>query len=152
MAQKTAWNAAALTESDINTYLMHEGGAWTSYSPTWTQSATITHTVNYSKYARAGRLITWVFDLSATSAGTASNGLAVTPPVTAASAFGVSGSGRFFDTSASDVYLLEITGFSTTLFTFYGDASTASSFGGAPAVTVASGDNLRGCVIYEAAS
>lgn len=152
MAQKTAWDGAALTESDINTYLMHEGGAWTSYTTTWTQGATITHTTNYSKYARAGRMITWVFNLSATSAGTGGAGVALTPPVAATSASAVHGHARYYDDSTSTPYLLDITGSTASLFVFYGDASTASSFGGAPAVTVASSDNLKGCVIYEAAS
>ena len=84
MAQKTSWNGAALTESDINTYLSGEGGAWTTWTPTLTQSGTVTATVTSAVYGRWGRLIVGQFRLSVTGTGTGSNAVTVSLPVTSA--------------------------------------------------------------------
>lgn len=105
MAQKTAWTGAILAETDINTYLMHEGGAWTTYTPTLTQSATVTKTVTFAHYGRAGRLIYGNVLLTVTGTGTASNAVQIGLPV-AAVAGGNTPIGvlAIFDTSASTWY------------------------------------------------
>lgn len=54
MATKTAWNAAALTESDINTYLTHTGSSWDSYTPTLT-NITLGNGTLTGDWWRAGR-------------------------------------------------------------------------------------------------
>jgi hypothetical protein len=102
LAQKTAWSAAALTESDINTYLMHEGGAWTTWTPTLTQSGSVTVTVTRATYARSGRKIEFHAQLSVTGSGTGSNAILMSLPVTAASSnHPINGTGAVTDTSAS---------------------------------------------------
>lgn len=58
-------------------------GAWTAYTPTVTQSATITKSVTYGFYMRVGRTIHGVFFLTASSAGTAGNNVQVGLPVAA---------------------------------------------------------------------
>ena len=58
-------------------------GAWSTYTPTWTQSATITKTTVRNEYVKLGRFVSGVVQLSASSAGTASNAIKVTTPVTA---------------------------------------------------------------------
>jgi hypothetical protein len=151
MAQKTFVALDVLSASDINTYLTHEGGAWTSHTPTWTQGATITHTVNYSKYARAGRLITWTFSVTATSAGTAANEIQISIPATAASTSALVGSSFVYDTSTGTYYAGSILGQNTTELQFVSAGGT-NTFGVNPAVTIASGDVWQGTISYEAAA
>jgi hypothetical protein len=154
MAQKTAWDGAALTESDINTYLMGEGGAWTSYTPTIDQGAStnIAKTVNVSSYGRWGRMIVWQFTLTLTASGSAGSGVTLTLPVTAANANGIGGSGRIYDSSAATTDLVFWGGFTTSSMVAWADASTGSSWGAAPSIALASSDILVGTVIYQAAS
>lgn len=106
MAQKTAWNGAALTESDINTYLMGEGGAWTTYAPTLTQSSAIAGTVTRAVWARYGRTIHFSVRIDVTGSGVAANGIFLSLPVAAStSAILVAGTGIVTDTSASLNYV-----------------------------------------------
>jgi hypothetical protein len=153
MAQKTAWTGAALTEADINTYLMGEGGAWTSHTPQIDQGAStnIAKTVNYSKYARYGRTIVWSFSLSLTASGTAGSPVTVTTPVTAVSGFSLHGSGAVYDTSASAWTTAHIQGSSATAVLFTTDG-VASGWGQTPSIALASGDVLIGQVTFEAAT
>jgi hypothetical protein len=84
MAQKTDWDDDPLTEADINTYLMGEGGAWTSYTPTF--SGTLGNGSVAGKYARYGRTI--IFKAAVTWGSTTSHAAAVQTlslPATAAS-------------------------------------------------------------------
>jgi hypothetical protein len=78
-------------------------GAWTSYTPTLTQSSAIAKTVDYSRYTRRGRLITWQALVSPTAVGSAGSQINLTLPVTAAP--GVAevpiGNFYFFDNSTS---------------------------------------------------
>jgi hypothetical protein len=102
MAQKTAWDGATLTESDINTYLMGEGGAWSTWTPTLTQSGAVTKTVTRAVYARYGRTIHFNAQLAVTGSGTSSNSVTISLPVTAASAgFITIGGGYIYDATAS---------------------------------------------------
>ena len=101
MAQKTSWTGAALTQSDINLYLMGEGGAWTSWTPTVSQGVAVTVTNTRSRYARYGRRIEFSTKLTVTSAGTAGSAIAVSIPVTAAASEMVIGTGFIYDGSAN---------------------------------------------------
>ena len=56
---------------------------WSTYAPVWTQGATITHTVVRNEYAKSGRTVRGVLNLSALSAGTASTAIEVSTPVAA---------------------------------------------------------------------
>jgi hypothetical protein len=154
MAQKTAWTGAGLTESDINTYLMGEGGAWTSHTPQIDQggSTNIAKTVTYSKYARRGRMITWNFSLALTAGGTAGSAISLTLPATATATAAVCGSGRIYDSSTTTTYAGSWVGLSTTTVTLIHDASGANAWGILPNLAVASGDDFVGSITYEAAS
>lgn len=57
--------------------------AWTNFTPTLTQSATVSKTIAYAKYQRVGRWIVANVRLVCTSSGTASNGITVGLPVPA---------------------------------------------------------------------
>jgi hypothetical protein len=80
------------------------GTDWTSYTPTLTQSATVTKTVTYAKYQRAGRMITALVDLSVTGAGTAANDILIGLPVAASAASLTIGVGVVYDSSATAFY------------------------------------------------
>lgn len=76
-------------------------GAWTTYTPTLTQSATVTKTLQYASYNRTGRIITGSVSLTVTGAGTAANTVLIGLPVAAASsATLVIGSAFLYDDSA----------------------------------------------------
>lgn len=125
---------------------------WTAFTPTLTQSATLTKTVNYAKYQRVGRTIFCVINLAITSAGTAGNAILVGLPVTAASSSGIVGVFRYFD-SGSAIYVgtASADGGSTSVTRLFAPSSTAA-FGINPAVTAASGDTVEVSITYEAAT
>jgi hypothetical protein len=154
VAQKT-FTSAVLTASDVNTYLMGEGGAWTSWTPTVTQSGSVTVTVTRAKYARYGRTIHFTCQVSVTGTGTASNPIYVSLPVTAVSGVGEhGGSGYLYDSSSATYYPCVIVGATTTTFQMLGTASTAPTLGGGGGFTaaLASGDAIVVAGTYEAAS
>jgi hypothetical protein len=131
-------------------------GVWTSYTPTVTQAATVAITVNHSQYTRIGRTIVWAFELAVTGAGTAGNAVVVTTPVTTVgtggSRFGL-GVAQILDASASTRYVCMIEhGGAAGQFRFIHDTSGGGEFGTAPAITLASGDSIRGQAIFQAAS
>lgn len=126
-------------------------GAWTSYTPTLTQNATLTKTVNYAKYQRIGRTIFVQVKLSITSAGTAGNTIKVGLPVTAADSDALIGSFTYLD-SGTQFYAGSTTGTTTTAVELMVNGATASSLGVTPAVTAASGDIVRLALTYEAAT
>ena len=150
MAQKTAWDAAALTEADINLYLAGEGGAWTTWTPAVTQGVSVTTTNTRSRFARYGRLIIATFNLTATSAGTGGSGITVSLPVTAASASSVNGSGIIRDTGTSN-YGGSWEGITTGTIAMIGDGRS-TYVGGDPNLALANTDTLNGYIVYEAAS
>ena len=156
MAQKTSWTGATLTESDINTYLTGEGGAWTTWTPTLTQSGAVTVTVTHAVYGRWGRLIIVNFRLAVTGTGTAANAVTVSLPVTAARANMMVGSGTVFDTSAGLSYSGAVFLPSTTTMDFrqHGSGTTIDNRLGVAGFTaaLASGDVIDGFLMYEAAT
>lgn len=78
------------------------GGVWTTWTPTLTQSGTVTATVTRARYMRIGKTIHFYASLAVTGTGTASNAVTVSLPVTAAaSGFMVPGGGHIGDVSAA---------------------------------------------------
>jgi hypothetical protein len=67
-----------LTAAELN-----GAGAWQSYTPSWTQSATITKTVNWARYTQLGKWVQGSIKMTASSAGTANNKMLVGLPVNA---------------------------------------------------------------------
>jgi hypothetical protein len=156
LAQKTSWTGAALTQTDINTYLMHEGGAWTTWTPAITQSGSVTCTVSRAVYARAGRMITFVMNVSITGSGTGGNIITSTLPVAASTAFDIMGTGYVYDSSANIYYPAFLSGdASTSKVAFNSTTANGATIGlGAAVMTaaLASGDGIRAYGTYEAAS
>ena len=156
MAQKTAWDGAALTESDIVTYLAGEGGAWSSWTPVVTQSATPTLTNTRSRYARYGRTIHFSLKVDITSSGTGGNAIVITLPVTAADASVVSSiTGVLRDSSSGNNFPFIGYTNNTTSFRLK-DATATGNLGllGSTTFTdaLASGDEIWASGTYEAAS
>lgn len=125
--------------------------AWTPYTPTFSQTATITKTVTFARYIQIGKMVTFQVALAATSAGTAGAfvrvGLPVAPLNDNQTVFAA-----FSDASPAAAYvMLGFTKTGTNDMIFLNDASGTSAFGNAPAVTVASGDSIFCGGTYEAA-
>lgn len=130
-------------------------GAWTSFTPTLTQSATVTKTVTSATYMRVGRTIFVEYRLTVTGTGTAANAVLVGLPVTARGGTGtIAGSGSIYDSSANLSYkgLAEFA--STSTVRFLPTETTVANFLGVTSFTaaLASGDVVAGFLIYEAAS
>lgn len=126
-------------------------GIWTSYTPTFTQSATITKTVGYARWMRVGRTVIGGFHMTATSAGTASNAIRVGLPVTAGALpndLGI-GSGYVADVSSPQNYIASLGVITTTAVGFI---VAAGYVGSSVAMTIASGDIVTGQFMYEAAT
>jgi hypothetical protein len=156
------WSANdILTAADLNaaisTGIVSTGlGAWTSYTPTVTQSGAVTKTVTVGSYIKIGRLVIFSLDLAITGTGTASNNVIVSLPVTAAAANQIVGSGIIFDSSASTVYAGVAHLNSTSSFGLW-SASTdgsPSQFLGLRVFTaaLASGDAIRVSGMYQSAT
>jgi hypothetical protein len=106
-----------LTAAELNA-----AGTWQDYTPSWTQSATITKTVNFARYTQFNKIVMGSVKMTATSAGTANNKVLVGLPVAASSNQFILGQMTYFDDSATDKYL-----FSTPMMAFY-ETSTTISF------------------------
>lgn len=141
---------------------LNGAGAFTNYTPTFTQSATITKTVFYASYTQLNKLVFANFYMTATSAGTANNLILVGLPVAAAASNTVMGTATFLDVSvgvSGTLYPLLGWYVSSTTMGFYltsenetdyatsGFGLTASTVG----LTVASGDIIAGQITYRAA-
>lgn len=101
MTQKTFVSGDVLTASDVNTYLSHEGGAWTSWTPTWTNLSVGNGTVS-ALYYRAGRLILWKLKLTFGSTTSVSGAIRFTVPVAASTGIEFDNTfGTFVDATGS---------------------------------------------------
>jgi hypothetical protein len=130
--------------------------AWSTWSLTLTQSATVTHTVTHSRYIRLGNTVIAHCALTVTSAGVANNAVTVTLPVTAAGgAFGF-GIGYVRDVSGA-ILVVGMVNLNTTTTAVLLDASQPANAvvlgqtGSAFAAALASSDSLQFGIIYEAA-
>jgi hypothetical protein len=141
-------SGAVLTAAQLNGI----GEAWTSYTPTVTQSATITKTIAYAKYARVNKLVIVQVMMTATSAGTAGNAIAVGLPIASlnANGFGVIGTGMVYDLSASTSYL-GMPVIDAGVVKFWNNASAGNYLGASPSFAIASGDFISFTVAIEVA-
>lgn len=146
---------AKVRAADLAGIFQNDTDGWPNYVPTWTQSGTVTATVNYCRYNKVGREVTYQGYLTATGAGTAGNALLVTLPV-AANVIFANGSFLFFDASAGQFYAgTALTNSSTTL-KFVSAASSITNYlgiaGGGFTLAVAAGDILSWSIKYESTS
>ncbi len=117
-------SGVALTAAELNT-----GLTFTDYTPDWTQSATITKTVNWARYTQFGKLVIGTVKMTATSAGTANNKVLVGLPVNAASNNYIMGSFTYLDTSDifDQIYAAQIIYDSPTSVAFFPSPASGSS-------------------------
>ncbi len=80
MSRKTFTAGSVLTAADVNTYCSHEGNAWTTWTPTVTQSGAVAVTVNEATVAKDGRRVTFTAKMTVTGSGTSSNVIVITLP------------------------------------------------------------------------
>ncbi len=123
--------------------------AWTSYTPTLTQSGAVTKTVNYAKYIQMGKTVIVHLAVTCTGAGTAANAITVGLPVAASSVY-VTGSFWYLD-AGTTVYAGTVYGDTSTTSVHLFSTNNPNPFGVAPAVTAAVGDVITMQITYEAA-
>lgn len=157
------WSANdILTAADLNaaisTGIISTGlTASSTYTPTWTQSATISKTVNAGLYCRRGPWVDWAVALAATSAGTAANKISVSLPVATYNTQLMIGEFFFFDQSTGKFYSGVVSNDTTTTARFIvgkSDAVVSDYLGttnGGFALAIASGDLLFATGSYPAA-
>jgi hypothetical protein len=156
MALKTSWSAAALTETDINTYLTHTGGAFDTWTPTWSNLTVGNGTVT-ARYWRAGRFVICGIRVDFGSTTSITGSPSFTLPATAASTaldwnnvlnLTDTGSGtyrgiiRLATTAAAEIRYESVAG---SLIALQAVSSSAP-------FTWTTGDAFDGTFIYEAAS
>jgi len=107
-----------LTAAELNA-----AGTWQDYTPSWTQSATITKTVNFARYTQFNKIVMGSVKMTATSAGTANNKVLVGLPVAASSNQFALGTMNFYDDSGTDQFSFGVP------FSVFYETSTTISFG-----------------------
>jgi hypothetical protein len=164
------YDGQVIYETDTNKTLVFNGsvwdilsdmGAWTTYTPTLSQSATITKTVNHARYIQFGKIVMGSVYMTATSSGTSGFTIRSSFPVTPVASiynntqsFGaVIGSGGFYKSSGAAQYDITVAciGAGSDSMGFYSDGSGGSLFGQFPNVQMVSGDHIFFNFTYEAA-
>jgi hypothetical protein len=144
-----AYNGSAWVE-------MGRTGAWTDYTAASQaeQGVALTTTIGCSTWTRFGRTIVWSFALTIASAGTAGQGIQLIPPVASAGpSFAGLGCAQYYDAAPTPTrYVCAVERASSTRCNLVHDTGGGSALGGAPAVTAANGDALRGQITYEASA
>ena len=147
----TQWTAGTtsgqvLTAATLNTI----GAAWVDYTPTLTQSATVTKTVSSARYCQIQKTVFVTVRLLVTGAGTAGLGVEVGLPIAARTAnSAIIGQMTVYDASTNIFYVCAAQISTTsTVFGFY---NSGFAFGTAPAVTLANTDQVTLSLTYEIA-
>ena len=86
-----------LTAAELNT-----AGAWQDYTPSWTQSATISKTINFARYTQLGKTVQGSLKMTATSSGTSNNKILIGLPVNMSASNAVIGTMYVFDSSQAN--------------------------------------------------
>jgi hypothetical protein len=129
------------------------GAAWETWTPTLTQTATVTKTTNYAKYMRIQKLVIAQCYMTVTGAGTGGTNVVVGLPITALELQSqIVGGGFIYDSSANMVYHVVNQITSTTTMSFYTDQNGSGNFFGTnPNIALAANDQIRLYFMYEAA-
>lgn len=147
------WSANdILTAADLNAAF--GGSSYATYTPTLTQSGSVTNTINRAAYARIGKSVHGGAYLTVTGTGTLNNIVLVGLPVAAVGSQFAIGSGTVFDTSAGLFYSgTLILNSSTTAKLSVGTTGTnyLGGSGGVFTAALAAGDLVAVAFDYEAA-
>lgn len=143
------WNGTAYTVVD------YRAAAFSTYTPTLTQSGAVTKTTTRAAYSKIGRQVTVGVNLALTGAGTGNNAILLGLPeasVAMTADIDVLGNGIYFDSGVA-TYPLVVRWRSTTTVSFQRtDATPTNVFGIDPNFACASGDVLTATLTYEAAA
>jgi hypothetical protein len=131
-------------------------GAWGTWTPTVTQSGTVTHTATVARYSQVGKLIVAQAVLNITGTGTATNTITVSLPVNSFTASAAPmGSGNLGDVSTGIQWgFVALTATASTVQFISGNGSATGFLGGSGGgftAALASGDVLIFNLVYEAA-
>jgi hypothetical protein len=146
----TQWTAGTtsgqvLTAATLNTI----GAAWVDYTPTLTQSATVTKTITIARYCQIQKTIFVQLFVTATSAGTLGSSVEIGLPIAAKYNSAMMGSGFIYDASTNTMYnVLPYTVSASVVSAFY---QTGSNWGQSPNLALANTDQIRFNFTYEAA-
>jgi hypothetical protein len=121
--------------------------AWGSWTPTVTQSASVTFTATYAKYIKIGDLVIVSCLLSITSAGTANNVIVVGGIPYSITGDLVVGSGKIVNSGTAN-YVGCARAYTGTSVSFEADA-LGNSIGVTPNFALASGDSISFTIVYE---
>ena len=151
--------------ADTNVLQVYSGSAWstigpvhgalTSWTPTVTQSGSVTVTNTYSRYIRIGRLVIAYWKLAVTGSGTSSNAIFISLPVTASATAVNIGAAHLYDSSGNLHYTAQPRVNTAADMALYASEQAQSDLRlGVFSFTagLASGDLLSGTVAYEAAA
>lgn len=135
-----------LTAAELNS-----AGEFQTYTPTWTQSANITKTVNWARYTQLNKFVYVSIKMTASGAGTAANNILVGLPVNASTNNFMMGTAYIQDESATPDRFYQTFAIynSASTVTFYAvkDAQTAPT----QEITIAANDIIYVQLAYEAA-
>ena len=146
----TQWTAGTtsgqvLTAATLNTI----GAVAVDYTPTLTQSATVTKTVLTARYFQFQKFVTGQIVMNVTGAGTAANIVYVGLPIAARSTSLIVAYAYIYDANVNAMYnLTAYTSSTSTVGFFY---QTGNPFGVSPAVTLANTDQISVNFSYEIA-
>lgn len=136
-------------ESDTNTFRYYNGSAWVvlaeepqAWSPTITQGGTVTGTVGRGYYQRSNGVFHAGFTWTATGAGTSTNAIKITTPVTLAHLEDIGGAISYRDTDVPEWRVGVVVPDTTGIFRFIIDQGT-SEYGVAAADTIAANHVIR---------
>lgn len=143
-------NPTDLSATQLATILGINIGAWSTYTPTVTQSGSVTATTTAASYTTIGKLIIGYVFMTITGTGSANNAVIISLPVVNATTSVVIGSGFIFDSSVPQLFPGSVIAGSTTMaLEIAGNGSTAGSTGSGFTAALANGDQLRWCFAYE---
>jgi len=145
----TQWTAGTtsgqvLTAATLNTI----GAAWVDYTPTLTQSATVTKTVVQARYCQFQKTIIGQVVMNVTSAGTIGNIVLIGLPLAVRSGTPLIGAGYIYDQNTNIIYNLTFVGNGSTTAGFY---QTGNYWGASPNLALANQDQIALTFSYEIA-
>jgi len=140
-----------LTAAELNAGLIYQ-----NYTPSWSQSVTITKTVNWARYARFGSLVVASFKMTATSNGTSANAIKIGLPVEASADNFLMGVIHYIPNSGNPNTRISLFDTSTTVVGYYAystaPGATNARWGDSQVgSTIAINDIVFGTLTYEAA-
>lgn len=149
-----SWGAAVNANfDDYYDTFGSKAGQWTGYTPTLTQSTTVTKTVTYARYVKYGRLVVVQVSLACTGSGTSSNAVLVGLPATAATSNIIVGTFYLVDATGPTVYIGAAALASTGTVAGVANGTNGNALGVAGfTAALASGDAVFMSIAYEAAS